>query len=282
MIFCPSRIAQSIAFFAIVVAAAAAAQGPQGAMTPRSPAYADLADLADSAPLVVRAELRKLAPVDAARVRGVRPGHARYYVEAKTQALISGSAPLGEALTWLVDLPLDAKGKPPALKKKSVVVFARIVPGHPGQLQLIAPDTQILWEPALDTRLRAILTELLGAGAPPRVTGVREAIHVPGNLAGEGETQLFLNTANGEPAAIAVVHRPGAPTSWSASFSELLNDSGRPPPPETLAWYRLACFLPSVLPAGTNVSSTPEDRAVAESDYRLVKTQLGPCGRTRG
>lgn len=281
MIFRSSSLAQAIALFAILLAAPSGAQTASDAMAPRSPAYADLADLADSAPLVVRAELRKLAPLDAARARSVRPGLARYYVEAKTQALISGSAPLGEALTWLVDLPLDAKGKPPALKKKSVVIFARTVPGRPGELQLVAPDAQFLWEPAMDARLRAILTELLGAGAPPQVTGVREAIYVPGNLAGEGETQLFLTTAKGDPAAITVIHQPGQPPSWSASFSELLNDSGRPPQPETLAWYRLACFLPPALPAGSNVSSTPEDRAVAESDFRLVKAQLGPCGRTR-
>ncbi len=281
MIFRPSSLLQVIALFAILLATPSDAQTAPSAGVPQSPAYADLADLADSAPLVVRAELRKLAPLDAARARSVRPGHARYYVEAKTQALISGSAPLGEALTWLVDLPLDAKGKPPALKKKSVVIFARTVPGRPGELQLVAPDAQFLWEPAMDARLRAILTELLGAGAPPRVTGVREAIYVPGNLAGEGETQLFLSTAKDDPAAITVIHQPGQPPSWSASFSELLNDSGRPPQPETLAWYRLACFLPPALPPGSNVSSTPEDRAVAEADYRLVKAQLGPCGRTR-
>ncbi|HVR89724.1 MAG TPA: hypothetical protein VHG29_01355 [Novosphingobium sp.] len=271
----------AIATAALLLAAPLAAQSPATASMPGSPAYADLADLADSAPLVVRAEVRKLAPVDAARARGVRSGHGRYYVEARTQALIAGNASLSEALSYLVDLPLDAKGKPPALKKKSVVVFARAVPGRAGELQLVAPDAQVLWEPTMDARLRAVLTELLGAGAPPRVTGVREAIYVPGNLAGEGETQIFLNTAKGDPAAITVLHQPGQPPSWNASFSELLDDSGRPPQPETLAWYRLACFLPAALSASANVSSTPEDRALAESDYRLVKDRLGSCGRTR-
>lgn len=281
MICRPIRLTQAIAIAALLLTAPLAAQGPVAAAMPPSPTYADLADLADSAPLVVRAELRKLAPVDAARARGVRTGHGRFYVEAKTQALIAGNAPLGEALRYLVDLPLDAKGKPPALKKRSVVVFARAVPARPGELQLVAPDAQFLWEPAMDARLRTILTELLGTSAPPRITGVREAIYVPGNLAGEGETQMFLNTAKGDPAAITVVHRPGQPPSWSASFSELLNVSGRPPQAETLAWYRLACFLPAALPDGANVSATPEDRGIAESDYALVKRQLGACTRTR-
>ena len=104
------------------------------------PTFADLADFADGAPLVIRAQLRKLAPVDPARARGVRAGWARFYVEARTEALIAGTVPIGEALRLLVDLPLDAKGKPPALKKKSVVLFARTVPGRPGELQLVAPD----------------------------------------------------------------------------------------------------------------------------------------------
>ena len=245
------------------------------------PAYADLADLADSAPLVVRVQLRKLVPVDPARAHGVRAGQARFYVEARTEALLAGASAMGEAQRFLVDLPLDAKGKPPKLKKASVIVFARGVAGRPGELQLVAPDALAPADPATEARLRTVLSELLGDTAPPRVTGVREAIFVPGNLAGEGETQLFLATANGEPAAITVVHRPGAAASWSVSFSEVLDASGRPPPRDTLAWYRLACFLPSTLPASAHVSASPADRAQAAQDFGLVRAQLGACGRLR-
>ena len=163
--------------------------------------YADLADLADGAPLVIRAQPRKIAVVEPARARGLRPGWGRFYVEARTEALIAGSAPLGEALQYLVDLPLDAKGKPPAIKKKSVVLFARPVAGRPGELQLVAPDAQLLWDAALDARLKAVLRELYAPAAPPRISGVREAVHVSGDLAGSGETQIFLLSVSGEPAA---------------------------------------------------------------------------------
>lgn len=248
---------------------------------PPLPTYADLADLADSVPLVARVQVRKLTPLQPGRAQGVRPGRARFYVEAKTEAVIYGRVALGEAQRYLVDLPLDAKGKPPVLKKKSVLLFARPVPGRAGELQLVGADAQLLWDPALDARLRAVLAELNAPGAPQRITGVREAVHIPGDLAGEGETQLFLATQDGEPAAITVRRSPGQEPSWSVSFSEVVGEAGNVPARETLAWYRLACFLAPALPSGANLSGSQRDRADAAADYRFVLAQLGPCPRLR-
>ncbi len=243
--------------------------------------YADLADLADGAPLVIKAQLRKLTALDPAQVRQVRPGWGRFYVEAKTEALVAGAVPIGEALRYLVDLPLDVKGKPPKLKKRSVVLFARSVAGRPGELQLVAPDAQLVWDAGIDQRLRGLLAELLEPGAPQKVTGVREAIYVPGNLAGEGETQVFLTTANGEPAAITANRRPDRALRWSVSFSELVGAASAAPQRDTLAWYRLACFLPNTLPAGANISETTASRINAAADYRAVVGELGSCPRSR-
>ena len=250
------------------------------AVSPPAATYADLADLADGAPVVIRAQPRKIAAVEPARARDLRPGWGRFYVEAKTEALIAGSAPLGEALRYLVDVPLDAKGKPPAFKKKSVVLFARSFPSRPGELQLVAPDAQLLWDTALDARINSLLRELLASGAPPRIIGVREAVHVTGDLAGAGETQIFLLSASGEPAAITVSRQPGEPPQWGVSFSELVA-SDQKPVRDTLSWYRLACFLPMVLPASANVSDGLADRTAAAQDYAYVRNQLGVCGRSR-
>ena len=244
------------------------------------PTYADLAGLADSAPLVLRAQLRKLAPVEPERAPGVRPGHGRFYVEARVKALLAGNSALAEAQRYLVDMPLDARGRPPMAKKQEVLLFARAVSGRPGELQLVAPGSQLAWDAASEAKLRGILAELHAPGAPGRISGVREAIHVPGNLAGEGETQIFLATPDGAAASVSVRRSPGAAPVWGASFSEVA-DVGAPPLRETLAWYRLACFLPPALPAGTNLSETAEDRAQAELDYRLVIAGLGACPRTR-
>lgn len=243
--------------------------------------YADIADLADSAPLVIRAQPRKIVAVEPARARGLRPGWGRFYVEAKTEGVIAGNVSLGGQLRYLVDLPLDAKGKPVPFKKKSVVLFARPVPGRADEVQLVRPDAQILWDQAFDTRLRSVLKELYAPAAPHKVTGVREAIHVGGDLAGSGETQLFLSTSNGEPAAITVARQPGAAPRWSVSFSEVVAGDAEAPRRDTLGWYRLACFLPPQLPSGANISPAAKDRTAAARDYRFVMEQLGPCPRSR-
>ena len=247
-----------------------------------APTYADLADLSDSADLVVRAQLRKLVRVEDERAPGLRPGQGRFYIKARTKALLSGNNAIGESLAYLVDLPLDARGRPPALKKKEVLVFARPVPGRPGELQLVARDAQVLHDDGAEATVRSILKEKLSPDAPARVTGVRELIHVPGNLAGEGETQVFLDTSDGSAASITVQHRPGRSLGWGASFSELVADIGNPPRRNTLTWYRLACFLPNAVPNAANLSSNPASRRQALADYRLVLGELGACPRNRG
>lgn len=242
--------------------------------------YADVAGLADSAPLVVHARLRKLARVEDERARPAAAGTARFYVMAETRALITGASPIGQSFAYLVDLPVDAKGRPFARKKDEVIVFARPVAGRPGELQLVRPDAQVAWSEVAEARVRAILTELLSPQAPARVTGVREMMFVPGTLAGEGETQIFLTTRDSSAASITVRHRPNQPPEWGASFSELVAEVGHPPRPDTIEWYRLACFLPISPPASANMSEDQEARRMAEADYRMVMTSLGPCRRT--
>lgn len=243
--------------------------------------YADLADLTGPATVVAKAQVRKVAEIEPARAAGVRPGWARLYVEARTEAVLGGRAALGEALRYLVDVPRDAKGKLPKLGKRSVILFARPVAAQPGELQLVAPDAQLLWDAALETRVKALLAEFYAPGAPGAITGVREAIYVAGELAGEGETQFFLSTVGGEPAAIAVTRSPTAAPRWSVSFSELVESGAPPPQRETLAWYRLACFLPRQLAATANPATSPEDRQAAARDYGFILDQLGSCPRLR-
>ena len=255
---------------------------PSAASVTPAPSYADLADLTDSTPLVIRAQIRKVVPLEADRAPGVRAGWARLFVEARTEALIGGERAVGEQLRYLADVRLDAKGKVPKLKKTSVVLFARPVADRPGEIQLVAPDAQLLWSAPLEARIRGLLAEFYASGAPQKVTGVREALHVPGTLAGQGETQVFLNAANGEPAALTISRTPGQEPHFSASFSELVGATAGLPPKDSLAWYRLACFLPPQLPARSNIGTDAADRAAAAQDYRALMTALGACSRTRG
>jgi hypothetical protein len=266
-----------LALASFVAPTAAGAQVPSGA---GEITYADVADLADSAGLVVQAQVTGMVRVEDARARNLTPGHGRFYIEAKTKALLVGKAPLGESVTYLVDLPLDARGKAPKLKKQDVFLFARAVPGRPGELQLVTPTAQQPWTARGEARLRAILRELVSPDAPASITGVREMMFVPGNLAGQGETQIFLNTKDGSAASITVKHEPGAAPVWGVSFSELVADVGHPPQRDTLEWYRLACFLPNLPPARANVSGSYAEQQQALSDYRMVLGELGVCART--
>lgn len=252
---------------------------PLAAQPPLAPTYADLATLADSAPLAVRVKVEDQAVVPAGRAPGLAPGHARLYIEAQTLALLAGSAALPESLRYLVDVPLDARGKPPKLKKQEFVLFARPVAGRPGELQLAGPGAQLAHSPALEARLRPVLAAFLAADAPPRVTGVRDVLSSEGNLAGESETQVFLVTASGEPAALTVVRRPGMAPRWGVSWTELVDQSAEAPQRDTPAWYRLACALPPTLPERAHVAEDPAGRARAAQDYRFVLEQLGPCAR---
>lgn len=243
--------------------------------------YADLADLADAANLVLRVKIRKQAEVEADRAPGLPPGFVRLYIEADTLALISGTAPVGESVQYIVDLPRDARGRAPRLKKREMLLFARAVPGRTEQIQLVGQGAQVEWSPALDERVRPILAELVAPNSPPRIMGVRDALSVEGNLAGESETQVFLGTRANGPVSITVIRRPGQQPVWGVSFTEIVDQAALPPKPETLPWYRLACFLPESLPGDANLSREPQSRAQAAEDYRYVMRQLGPCPRNR-
>jgi hypothetical protein len=242
--------------------------------------YADLVDLALASPVVARAVVHRQVRLKPEESPGVAAGFVRLYIEADTAALLIGPS-LGESLRFLADVRLDANGKVPKLNKTQVLLFGNAAGGKPGELQLTASDTMFAWSPDLETRVRAILTELVGGNAPPRVTGLREALHVPGNLAGEGESQFFLATDSGKPVSISVVRRPGEPTRWGVSFSEIVDQAAQPPRPDTLAWYQLACSMPSAVPERAAISSTEADQRAAAQDYAFVLHELGPCRRNR-
>lgn len=269
--------------FAALAGIALVAAAPRAPLVPAGPAptYADLVDLTDSAPLVIRVLIRTQATVEPERARGLRPGWARVYLTGKVESLLFGRTSVNMDQAWLADVPLDAKGRPPKLTKTSVLLFARPVSGRPGELQLVTPDAQVAWDPGREDRVRGIVASLLEPGAPARVRGVREAINVAGNLAGEGETQLFLTAENDAPVAITVTRRAGEAPRWTASFSEVVESGAPPPARDTLGWYRLACFLPRTLPASANLSESPAERNQAAADYALVIRELGPCTRNR-
>lgn len=245
---------------------------------PATPSYASVAKLVLGAPVVLDATVRSADRVKDSEAPGLTPGRARFYIVADVGALIRGTGAIPAQVSFLADIPLDAKGKPAKLKKARLILFARGIPGHPDQIQLTGIDSQRNWTPELDARVRGITREVLAADAPPAVTGIGNAFHVPGSLPGEGETQIFLTTATDTPVSLQILRRPGEQTRWSVSLGEIVDESAGAPARDTLLWYRLACGLPKQLPDSSVEGEDPANARNAREDYRLVIRDLGACG----
>src|SRR6187402_513520 len=99
------RPAAAAALAAALAGPAIAADDPPP-IAPSQLTYADIIDLADSAKVVVEARIRKQRPVAPEQSPGLRPGWVRLLLEADTEALVSGRAPIGESLRFLADFPL--------------------------------------------------------------------------------------------------------------------------------------------------------------------------------
>ncbi|MGZ8287079.1 MAG: hypothetical protein ACXW27_15675 [Allosphingosinicella sp.] len=261
-----------------VAAAPAESQPPPAA----APTYADLADLALAAPVAAQVRVARAVAVKAERAPGLKPGMARFYVEAALVSLIRSPQSLPARLSYVVDLPRDSRGKAPRLRKGSqFLLLAAPVAGKPGELRLAAPDAQIAFTPERAETLRSIIREASSASPPPRIAGIGRAFHVPGAIRGESETQIFLQTAGGTPVSLTVLRRPGETPLWAVALSEIVDEAAAPPAPGTLLWYRLACGLPGALPRQSLAEADPEGAAAIQADYRLVLDRLGPCVRSR-
>lgn len=235
---------------------------------------ADLADLVLPAPMVLEAEVRRATPV---RDAATAPGVMRVAVEGSLTAVIRSSGPVGAEQTWLADVPApSARG----LKGRRVLLFARPVPGRPDVLQLTEGDAQIDWTPERADAVRRLVTEAAAPGALAAITGLTRAFHTPGPVAGEGETQLFLSTADGAPVSITVRRAPGRPPSWALATGDVAGAAAATPTPGGLTWYRLACSLPTTVPTDALPGDARLDQAVRD-DLRFVRESLGPCERSR-
>jgi len=271
-------------FFTFAAALAANAAAPQQADSPAAPqpGYADLADLALAAPIVVQVRTVEAIPVKGPQAAGLRPAFARLYVEADVVALIRSPGPLPARVRYLADVPLDARGRPPKVAKGTgFLLLAAPVPGRDGELRLMGPDAQLAAAPATAARLRSIAREAAAPAQPPVVTGIARAFYSPGNLPGESETQIFVQTADRRPVSLSILRRPGETPRWAVALSEVVDESAVVPRPETLLWYRLACGLPRTLPAQALTDVDAAGAAAIRRDYQLVLDGLGPCGRTR-
>lgn len=284
----PNRLTIEVVSLAIVCGLSLTNGGKAGVSAPApvaSPAdrwtYADAADMFLAAPIVATARIVEAIPVKEPTNTPARPSMIRYYLVADVVALIRGTGGIPPRVSWIADVPLDSRGKAPKLKKLQVLLAALPVAGRPADLRLAARDAMVPWSAALEARVRAIVASGLAADTPPRVTGVTSAFYSPGNLPGEGETQIFLTTETARPVSINVLRRPGQATSWAVALGEILDEAAREPARDTLGWYRLACSLPRTLPPTAIADLSEIDANAARADYGFVIEAMGPCARTR-
>ena len=247
---------------------------------PQPLAWSDVADLATAAPLVISASVRKVSKVAIPSSEAGGAPQDYLLVRARVNSLIRGDQGVPPEIRFLTFAPsaADARTFDPR-KVKSVLIFAR-QGRQPGEIRLVSRYAMRPATPDLETTTRAIVTELLRPDAPPAVVAVGDAFHVPGTVAGEGETQIFLKTATETPVSLSIVHRPGEPPRWGVALGEVVDETAAKPERNSLLWYRLACGLPDRLPPSATQTLPLADMEAAQSDYRFVLESLGSCGRT--
>lgn len=244
-------------------------------------AYADIADLVTISPMIADITIKDTKNVPAEQAIGVPISLQRMVVVADVTALIRGDSNIALRVKFLLDVPKDAKGKAPKLKKQRFFILGSQVANRPGEIRLARPNALVQWSPANDRLVRTVAQEALLLDAPPVISGISSAFFSPGAVIGEGETQIFVDTANRTPMSLSIVARNGQAKKWSVSTSELIDEGGTVPQKNTLLWYRLACGLPRSLPADLVESSGDGNAARAQADYKFVLDSLGSCGRRR-
>ncbi len=245
----------------------------------QAPTYADLVTMAMDADTVAIVTVEEQIPFPQERAPNVPPSQVRLYVEALTQSLLVAPQAIASEMVFVVDQRRDADGDAPDLEGRSFVIFGDLSRSQPSAIQLLSSDSMLPAGPQIEARLRRVLTQLAAADAPPAIIGVRDVISVPGNLAGESETQMFVETQDGAPVSLSVIRRPGMAPEWGISLGELVDASARPPERESLAWFQFACFLPRELAPDSFLQRDRDSQAQAREDYAFILGELGPCER---
>ncbi|WP_373474532.1 hypothetical protein [Sphingorhabdus sp.] len=246
-----------------------------------SASYADIADLVVISSLIVDANVRNLRKIPPEQAVGVPANLQRMLVEADIVTLIRGQEGVAPRVRFLLDIPKDAKGKIPKLKKQRLFLLGSSVAGRPGEIRLSRPNALIQWSAANDILVRAITKEAVQIDAPEKITDITSAFYSAGTVIGEGETQIFLKTAKEQPLSLSVLSRPGEEKRWAVSTAEVIDESATAPAKFTLLWYRLACELPRSIAAEMVEAADSEGAAKVQADYNYILDSIGPCGRKR-
>jgi hypothetical protein len=241
--------------------------------------WTDWADLALASDVVLRADVRRARTMGRRAAPDVPAGEARVELEGDIRALLVSPIVMPAGVAWRWQGPRDARGRAPAWRGQTVLLFARPVGGSTDPavqaLVLTAPHGQQPWSVEIEAQVRGLLSDARDPRrAPGIVTAVTEGVRSLGEVAGASESQFFLATTGGSPMALVVRRTPGQAPQILATAGELVG-AAQPVRRQTLVWRALACGLPDALPARLGV-----DRGLA-SDFALARASIGACGRTR-
>lgn len=243
-----------------------------------SMSFARVADLVLASPAIARVQVKSVIALPPERAPDLGAGRTRFYVEADTMGLIRGESVIARKVSFLIDGP-TSKAKKPGLKGRTLLIFGK-VGSRIDQFQLTSSTAVTDWSAANEALVRKVIAEAMAPDAPPAITGISSAFHVTGTILGEGETQIFLETANGSPISLSVIRRPDEKPHFSASLGEVVDEAASLPEPDTMLWYRLACGLPEQLPARPLRELDRAEAQAASRDYAAFRGALAPCERT--
>jgi len=164
-----------LGFGGMASAQTAPALPPSLAVQADSAAYADIADLVTISPLIIDATIRNLQKIAPEQAIGVPADRQRMLVEADVTSLIRGQGGITPRVRFLLDVPKDAKGKIPKLKKQRFFLLGNIVNGKPGEIRLSRPNALVQYSPANDALVRGITKEAVLIDSPPKITGILNA-----------------------------------------------------------------------------------------------------------
>ncbi len=273
-----ARMMLAIAAASCSVSSPVIAAKQNEAPPPAKPSYARVADLVTASPAIAVIAVRKMTAVPAERAPGLGPGRQRFLVAADTLSLIRSNDVLARQSSFLLDLPAQPKGKPPKWAKRSFLLFGR-VEDRVDYFQLLSSDAIVPWSADNEAFVRKVAGELRASDAAPAIEGVDSVFHVTGAIAGEGETQIFLTTADGSPISLSVIRKPDEQPHFGVSLGEVVDDAAALPERDTPLWYRLACFLPARIPAKALEGQQEGEAAAAAKDYAEFLKAIAPCNR---
>jgi len=242
------------------------------------PSYARVADLVTASQAIAVISVKKMTAIPAAEAPGLPAGYQRFLIAADTQSLIRGNDVLNKEASFLIDLALPPKAKPPKWAKRNFLIFGR-VEDRVDFFQLLASDSLIAWSPDNEAFVRKVDKEMTAGDAPPLIRGVDSVFHVAGTVAGEGESQIFLTTSDGSPISLSIIRKPGEQPLFGVSLGEIVDEAAALPGNDTPLWYRLACFLPAQIPEKALAGQAAPDAAAASKDYADFLKAMAPCDR---